>query len=413
MDLPRVALAAALGSMALRTVEAADWPQWLGPDRNGATSESVSVAWGVDGPKVVWMRAVGKGFSGPVVSGGRLVLHQRRDEEEVVECLDAMKGGDPIWTARWSSTYRDDFGFEDGPRATPALADGRVYVLGAEGLVTCLDLGSGKKVWAVSMVKEYGADKGYFGFACSPLVAEGKVFLNVGGANGAGVVALDAATGGLRWKATGHEAGYAAPVVFDGGEAGRVAFFTREGLVVARVSTGVVEAEYPWRSRQNASVNAATPLVVGNRVFLTSSYGTGAVLLEVTGSKLRKVWSGDDSLSSHYASVVERDEFVFGFHGRQESGAALRCVELATGKVRWEAPAMGSGTVIRARDRLVVLTERGELLVAAAVSERFGVLARAQVLGMGVRATPALAGGRLYARDTKKLVCLEVGEGVR
>jgi len=288
-----------------------------------------------------------------------------------------------------------------------------VYVVGAEGLVTCLEWNTGKKIWAVSLAKEYGADKGFFGFACSPLVAEGKVFLNAGGENGAGVVALDAVTGGLRWKATGHEAGYAAPVMLDGGEAGRVAFFTREGLVIARASSGLVEAEYPWRSRQSASVNAATPLVVGNRVFLTSSYGTGAVLLEVAGSKLRKVWSGDESLSSHYASVVERDGYVFGFHGRQESGAELRCIEWGTGKVRWEAPPMGSGTLLRAGDRLVVLTERGELLVAAASAERFQALARAQVLGTGVRAMPALAGGRLYARDTKKLVCLEVGEAVR
>ena len=166
-------------------------------------------------------------------------------------------------------------------------------------------------------------------------------------------------------------------------------------------------------------MNAATPLLVGNRVFLTASYGTGAVLLErpgpeatgASGKGVRVVWSGDDRLSSHYASVVHREGFVYGFHGRQESGALLRCVELATGKVRWTAEPMGSGTLILAGDRLLVLTERGELCVVPATADGFRVEARAQVLGTGVRAAGALAGGRYYARDGRRMVCLELGEG--
>jgi len=180
-------------------------------------------------------------------------------------------------------------------------------------------------------------------------------------------------------------------------------------MVLVGADSGRVEGEFPCRARQGASVNAATPLVVGNRIFLTSSYGVGAVLLEWTGQVVKKLWANDDSLSSHYASVVHREGYVYGFHGRQESGAALRCIELATGKVRWTAEPLGSGSVLLAKDTLVILSERGELVVAPASPERFRAVARAQVLGTGVRAYPALSGGRLYARDTRKLVCLELG----
>lgn len=398
-----------LGSLA---APGGDWPQWMGADRNGRTSEGVSVAWPVDGPRVVWSRSVGSGFSGPVVLGGRLVLHHRRGEEDVVECLDAGRGGEPLWRHVQPATYRDDFGFDDGPRATPAIAGGRVHAFGAEGMLTCLDLATGRLVWKVDVARELGAGKGFFGFACSPLVAGGRVMLNAGGRNGAGVVALDAGTGTLKWKATSHEAGYAAPVLMAAGDEARVVFFTREGLVITGMETGAVEAEFPWRSRQGASVNAATPLVVGRRVFLTSSYGTGAVLLEWTGkgTGVRSIWSGDDALSSHYASVVHRDGQIYGFHGRQETGAVLRCVDWATGKVRWTADPFGSGSLLLAGEQLVILSERGELLVAPAVPDGFKVRARAQVLGSGTRAAPALAAGRLYARDTRKLVCLEVGD---
>ena len=410
---------AAMGWAMAPGVQGADWPQWMGPQRDGSTQEKVRTGWAAEGPRVAWSVVVGRGYSGPVISGGRLVLHHRKGDEDVVECWDATRGGESSWRRVRPATYRDDFGFDDGPRATPAVVDGRVYVFGAEGTLACVGLDQGEVLWSVSVVERFGAEKGFFGFACSPLVVGGRVMLNVGGPRNSGVVAMDAGTGKIVWQATGHEAGYASPVLAGSGETASVVFFTREGLVQVGLGSGRVEIEHPWRSRQGASVNAATPLLVGNRVFLTASYGTGAVLLErpgpeatgASGKGVRVVWSGDDRLSSHYASVVHREGFVYGFHGRQESGALLRCVELATGKVRWTAEPMGSGTLILAGDRLLVLTERGELCVVPATADGFRVEARAQVLGTGVRAAGALAGGRYYARDGRRMVCLELGEG--
>ncbi len=389
-----------------------DWPQFLGPNRDGTTPDAVRKSFPGTGPTQVWSRPVGAGFAGPVVVGNRVILHHREGANEVVESLPTTRGGPGAWRQEHPTTYRDRFGFDDGPRATPAVTGGRVFAFGAAGYLSCLELETGKRVWAVDAARDFGADQGFFGFACSPLVHEGLVILNLGGGQGAGVVAFEAATGRLRWKSTDHEAGYAAPVMAAAGTGGeaRVASFTREGLVWLDPKTGAVRAEFPWRSRQNASVNAATPLVLGRRVFLTTSYDTGAVLLDLESGAPRKVWSADDSLSAHYASVVHRDGRIYGFHGRQETGTSLRCIEAATGKVAWSKDGLGCGSLLLAGAELVVLTERGELLVASATSAGFEPRVRAQVLGTGVRAYPALAGGRFYARDPRRLVCVELGE---
>lgn len=393
----------------LPLAQAADWPQFLGPQRDGSTSESLDTHWPADGPRVLWSRDVGSGFSGPVVVGNRVLLHQRRGAQEVLECYDADRGGAPSWQAATPTGYRDDFGFDDGPRATPAVADGRVFTFGAEGTLSCFELESGRRSWSVSTVKELGAEKGFFGFACSPLVAGDRVIVNVGGAGGAGVVAFDTKTGKVRWKATDHEAGYAAPVLVKLGGLDRVVAFTRSGLAVLDPANGEVLVQRPWRSRQHASVNAATPLALGaDRLLLTASYGTGAAVFEIRGREAGVVWSNDDSLSSHYASVVLRDGLLYGFHGRQEQGPSLRCVEAATGRVRWSKEGLGAGTILRAGENLVVLTERGELLVGPASGDGFVPAARAQVLGTGTRAYPAIAAGRLVARDPRRLACLDL-----
>lgn len=387
----------------------ADWPQFLGPARDGVYGgDDVAADWGKSGPPVVWQRDVGHGFSGPVVVGGRLVLFHRAGDREVIDCLDALTGN-PVWTGDGPATYRDDFGFDPGPRATPTIADGKVYTFGAQGVLTSRELAGGKPVWSVDTAADFGAPKGFFGMACSPLVEGGLVILNVGGRGGAGVVAFDAATGRVRWKATDDEAGYASPVAATVHGARRVFAFTGNGLAVLDPADGTVVSRFAWRAPIRASVNAATPLVIGDAVFLSSSYNAGAVLFGVAADgSVKPVWSGDESLSNHYATSVHRDGFLYGFHGRQEQGPSLRCVELATGKVQWEEPNFGAGTVTLAGDRLLVLTEKGQLIIAPATPDGFERAAKAQVLPFDCRAHPALAQGRLYARSKDKLVCVDL-----
>lgn len=385
---------------------AADWPQFLGPDRNGTSPDPVRSTAFAGEPAVRWKIPVGSGFAGPVISGEKVIVFHRQGAEELVQALDA-RSGKAEWTHRHPTAYVDDQGFDNGPRGTPAVSDGRVFVFGAEGRLVCLQLADGKKLWELDTQEQLRADQGFFGPACSPLVADGRVLLNVGGADGTGVVAFDAASGRLLWKQTDDEAGYASPVLAAKDGRSRALFYTREGLVGVEPVTGRLLFTHRWRSRMSASVNAASPLVVGDEVLLTASYGTGAMLVRLHADRVETLWAGDESLSAHYATPVVKDGFVYGFHGRQESRPALRCIEWRTGRVRWSEESFGAGTLALAAGQLVILRENGELVLAPASPDAFKPVARAQVIG-SCRAAFALAGGFLYARDQRQLVCVDL-----
>ncbi|MGH9659736.1 MAG: PQQ-binding-like beta-propeller repeat protein, partial [Bryobacteraceae bacterium] len=246
---------------------------------------------------------------------------------------------------------------------------------------------------------------GFFGAAASPLVEGNRVLLNVGGKN-AGIAAFDAATGKTLWTSTTDEASYASPAAHTIAGARHALFFTRAGLVSLDPVTGRERFRWPWRARMNASVNASTPIVAGNFVFISASYGTGAAVLEIGPGGPKKVWSSDDALSNHYATSVHHDGFLYGYHGRQEEGPSLRSVELAAGKVRWSVDRFRAGTILLAGSTLLIQREDGELVLAPASPAAFRPLARAQVVGGTVRAYPALAGGLWFVRNEKTLVAV-------
>lgn len=393
---------------------ASDWPQFLGPTRNGVyPGNDLAESWPKDGPPVLWQRSIGQGFSGPAVADHKLALFHRVGDKETVECLDA-KNGKSLWKFDYPTAYVDDFGFDEGPRATPSIANGRVYTYGAEGKLHCLDLSSGKKIWSVNAKSDFGAQKGFFGIACSPLVEGNEVLLNIGGDDGAGIVAFDAATGGVLWKTSNDRASYSSPVAATVNGQRYAFFFTRKGLVAVNPADGHIQFDFPWAPTIQASVSSATPLVIGDLVFVSGCYGTGAVVLRVKNNAVEKVWSGDDILSNHYATSVEHNGFLFGIDGRCDPGyspaPSFRCVELRTGKIRWQTDEVGPATVTLAGDQLLILTEKGELIRATAEPGAFKPNARAQVLPTHVRAFPAFADGCLFARSKDKLVCVNLGK---
>jgi outer membrane protein assembly factor BamB len=388
-----------------------DWPQFLGPTRNGVYSGlPLAASWPKDGPRVVWERKIGQGFSGPVVASGKLILFHRIEDKETVECLDANTGK-ALWTFDYPTAYRDDFGFDEGPRATPAIADDHVYTYGAEGVLSCLELASGKKIWSIDARKEFRAPKGFFGIACSPLVEGNAIILNIGGAD-AGIAAFDKLTGKLLWKATNDQPSYSSPVAATISNRRYLFVLTLANFVTLDPANGKVLFQYPFRPPIRSSVTAAAPLVVDDQVFLSASYGLGAVLLKIAPTGPEKVWSGEDILSNHYATTVCLNGFLYGVHGRTDPGfeppASLRCVEIKTGKVRWQQDGFGAATLTLAGDQLLILTEKGELIRAPATASAFKPLARAQVLPTQVRAHPALANGLFYARSKDKLVCFDL-----
>jgi outer membrane protein assembly factor BamB len=406
MFLRAFGLAAVVFASLPGSLSAGDWPQLLGPTRNGVyAGTDLAAVWPASGPPILWHKDVGEGFAAPVVASGKLILFHRVAGKEVIDCFNAVSG-EKIWSYDYPTTYRDDFGFDEGPRSAPAIADGAVFTFGAQGVLTAVELATGKKRWSVPTNAQFGVKKGFFGAAGSPLVEDGKVLVHVGGPN-AGIVAFDAKTGAVVWKATNDEASYSSPTVATIGGARHAFFFTRAGLVDLDPANGQVRFSFPWRSRSSASVNAATPLVIGNQVFVSASYGTGAILIDVNGSAYSKIWSSDDTMSNHYSTCVYRDGFLYGFHGRQEEGQALRCVQLRTGKVMWDVDSYGAGTVTLAGNRLFILRENGELVMAPASPDGFHPTAHARILKV-VRAYPAIADGLLYARDEHTLVCVRL-----
>jgi outer membrane protein assembly factor BamB len=386
---------------------APDWPQFLGPGRNGVyTGPPLSESWGAAGPRLVWKKDVGQGLSGPVVADGHVILFHRVDNREIVEALDPATGKTQ-WQYGYPTAYRDDFGFDEGPRAVPVVTGGVVYTFGAEGQLHAVDLSKGARIWSVDTKGRFGVAKGFFGAAGSPLVEGGRVLANVGGPE-AGIVAFDARSGNVLWTATSDGASYSSGMSATIAGRRSAIFLTRNGIVGLDAATGGVQFQRPWRSRSDSSVNAATPIVIDDLLFMTAEYGPGAGVFRVEGAALAPVWTSNDVLSSHYATSVYRDGVLYGFHGRQESGPSLRAVDFRTGKVRWSVDQFRAGSVTLAGDRLLIVRESGELVIAAATPEAYRPIARAQVLPATVRAFPAVSDGFLFLRNEHTLVCLDL-----
>jgi outer membrane protein assembly factor BamB len=400
-----VVLALAASAVPLGAI---DWPQFLGPERNGVyRGPAIADTWPAGGPKLLWRKQVGAGFAGPVVAAGRLILFHRQGNQEIVESLDALTGA-PGWRFAYPTAYRDDFGFDEGPRAAPVVSGGIVYTFGAEGQLHALDAAKGTRLWSEDTMKRFSVPKGFFGASGSPLVEGGRVIANVGGAK-AGVVAFDSRTGNVAWTATEDDASYSSGVAATIAGRRSAVFLTRDSLLGLDPATGAVQFQRPWRARAAASVNAATPLVIGDLIFVSAEYGPGAGVLRVSGSTLTPLWASDEALSNHYATSVHHDGYLYGFHGRQEFGPSLRAVELKTGAVKWSQDQFRAGSILLVNDRLLVLRESGELVIAPATPQGFKPTGRAPVLqGSVARPYPALTDGILYARNENTLVAVDL-----
>jgi outer membrane protein assembly factor BamB len=387
-------------------VMAADWPQFLGPQRNGVYVGPLNEKWPASGPPVVWRKRIGAGLAGPVVVQNRLVLFHRLENQEIVDALDA-RTGIALWRHAYQTAYRDDFGFDEGPRAVPVVSDGIAYTFGAEGRLHALELATGRPLWNVDTMRQFDVAKGFFGAAGSPIVEGGKVIANIGGKN-AGIVAFDAKSGKVLWTATSDAASYSSGIAATISGKRYAIFLTREGLVGLDPANGQVRFQRPWRARQAASVNAATPIVVGNSIFLSAEYGPGAGVLQFDGARLVEVWLSDEVLSNHYATSVYHEGRLFGFHGRQEFGPVFRAVQMDSGKVLWSTDRFGAGSVTLAGNRLLIARETGELTLAAASPAAFQPIATAQILPPTIRAYPAFSDGLLFLRNDDTLVCLDL-----
>ncbi|MBN9120467.1 MAG: PQQ-binding-like beta-propeller repeat protein [Planctomycetes bacterium] len=391
---------------------AGDWPQWLGPKRDGGSSESVE-PWKGE-PKVLWKAKVGVGFSTPVVVDGKVFVHARvngKDREELI-ALDA-KTGKPVWRAPYDRGPYNSV-LNTGPQATPTVAGGRVYTYGITGFLTCFQADTGKQLWQVDCFKKLKANLPQFGVCCSPLVVGNKVIVAVGG-KGNSVVAFETETGEVAWQALDEPAGTSSPVlVVAGGKPGRlpeVAFMTTLRVVGLNPLDGSVNWEYALPFQPGGT--QPTPLVAGDRLF-TSTMTNGTTALRVTaGEKVaaEKLWQAKD-LHGYFSSGVATKDRLFLVTNvlKPVPRADLACVDAATGKELWKKEGLGYfhfGTIRTANGKLLVLSDAGDLKLIDATADEFKELCSAKVCD-GTLVAPALSGGRLYARDAEFVVCVDL-----
>ena len=397
----------------LLTVSAcgADWPQFLGAQRDGRSPEKIAGVFPSTGPEIVWSVPVGEGLAGPAVADGRVILCHRVGDQSVIEAFTA-EGGRKLWRQAQRTEYRDQFGFDNGPRSTPTFSAGMVFAYGADGRLTCVEAATGALQWTRDLAVELEAPSGWFGRACAPLVVGELVLVNAGGrwqGKPAGVVAFRVADGSVAWAGSQDEASYSSPITASLSAGPAAVFFTRKGVELLNPSTGATLVSEVFEPDIAASVSACTPVMVGpSRFFLSGCYALGAKVWEVgPGYTLKTLWAHNDVLDSHYGTPVLFEGHLYGFHGRQEQGQELRCVRVADGVVRW-SQRLPAGSVLLAAETLVVLTEKGELIVAPATPDGFKPSDRGNILAATTRAFPALSNGLLYARDGKKLVAVRL-----
>ena len=401
-SMPSLALfVVAASCFLLPFANAVDWPQWRGLNRDGISSEKISPAsWGKDGPKQLWTKEVGTGVSSVAVEGGRLYTMGNNGSTDVVFCLDAATGAE-IWRHTYPQSL-DPRQFEGGPAGTPSIDGDRVYTLSHEGDLFCLAASNGKLLWRKNLLSDFGGSRQKWGYAGSPLVDGNLVIVDSGGV-GASTVALDKTTGALKWKAGDDEAGYSSPVAFDLAGTRCIAVFKADALVGLNAANGQEMWRYGWPMRND--INATTPIVSGDKIFITSGYGTGCALLQVSPGKATQIWR-NKNISSQLASPVLVQGDIYGIDGNL-GGGELRCLEFGNGQVKWRQN-IGGGTLIAASGYLVALSERGELIVVEASPTNYREVARAQVLGGRCWVAPVVADGKIYCKNNQgTLVCLD------
>jgi len=385
-----------------------EWPQILGPHRSGAADqEKLANKWPADGPKVAWRHKVGAGYAGPAVATSKVVIFHRLANEEVLEALDAASGRQ-LWEARFPTRYESAIAPDDGPRCVPLIHNGRVIAVGAAGTVHCVQLASGEALWSRDVYKDFDAPQGYFGAGSTPVAEGERVLMNVGGKQ-AGLAAFALADGKPLWKVAGEQASYSSPTLATIDGARHAIFVTRFNVVSVDPASGKERFRFAFGQR-GPTVNAATPLVLfDRRLFVSASYGIGAVFSEIGKQGIKELWASDEIMSSQYTTCVFHGDHLYGIHGRQDAGpAVLRCIEPRQGKVLWSEEGFGTGHLILADDKLVIVKTDGEVVLANASTEKFERLATARMFQATTQALPALADGHLVARDTTTLKSIEL-----
>jgi outer membrane protein assembly factor BamB len=422
-----------------------DWPKFLGPLGTSVSSEKGIIApWPKDGLKILWQKELGPSYGMPTIRNGKLYLFDRKpkkdglDESKTVRltCMDA-KTGESLWTYEYFSIYKDQFGYNNGPRCSPLIDGNFVYLYGVEGQLHCVRADNGKPVWNVNVNKDFNVIQNFFGVGGSPVIEGDLLIAQVGGSpagsstrdlfdqtlkgDGSGVVAFNKLTGKVVYKITDELASYSSPVLATINNRRWCFVFTRGGLLGFEPAKGTVDFFYPHRSEDVESVNAANPIVIGDKVFISECYGPGSALLKVKPGGYEVLWKETKklkkSLQCHWMTPIHHDGFVYGSSGRNTGGAELRCIELETGKVMWAERGLKRSSLLMIDGHFICLSEDGILRLLKVNPKEYEEIStfeptdpktKQALLEYPCWAAPIVSNGLLYVRGEDRLVCMEL-----
>ncbi len=415
-----------------------DWPVFLGPTRDNKSSETgILSPWPEQGPPVLWHREIGISYGIGSVRDDRLYQFDRYEDQARLTCMDARTGRD-LWKFEYPTDYEDLYQYNGGPRCSPVIDGDRIYLFGVEGMLHCVSTDGGKLLWKVDTAKKFGVVQNFFGVGSTPVVEGDLLIVMIGGSppesqhlggsqldqvvgNGSGVVAFDKMTGKIKYRITDELASYASLQLATINGRRWCFAFCRGGLVGFEPSSGQVDFQFPWRARLLESVNASTPVVVGDEVLISETYGPGSALLKVKPGGYDIVWRDDPdrrekSLQTHWNTPIHHEGYVYGCSGRHTGDAELRCVEWATGKVMWSVPRLSRSSLLYVDGHFVCQTEYGDLILLKANPRKFEPVSIARLTDEDGRpllkypcwAAPILVNGRMYVRGDGRLICLKI-----
>jgi outer membrane protein assembly factor BamB len=417
-----LAATSAAGTAApVSTAPGLDWPSYRGPNGDGVTKAKLGKIWDKAGPTQVWKVEATNGFSSMAVSGGVAVTLVTRDHEgsgtEHCVALDAATGKElwavPLKLAKYQGGGDSGTGDNkggDGPRSTPTLSDGKVYVYGSNLDLYCFDAKTGKEVWSKDVTGDYKGKNISWSNATSPIV-EGDLVIVGGGGKGAAFLAFDKERGTLKWKEGDDTITHATPTAATLLGERQVIFFMKSGLTAVSPKNGKILWQQPYKF--NVST-AASPVVFENIVYCSAGYGVGSAAYEVKKSgsnyETSELWRVEgDGLNNHWSTPVVHGGHLYGMFSFKKYGdGPVKCVDIRTGKELWSKEGFGPGNVILSNDKLLALSDKGELVIIEAKPDAYTELARADVLEGKCWSTPTLAGGFIFARSTKEAACFAV-----
>ena len=423
----------------LAEINTFDWNDFLGPERNGKSQEKIDIAlWGKTGPPVIWHKQIGTSYGAPTVANGRLFIFARHGNMARLTCLESTTGSE-LWRFEYPTDYEDMYGYNNGPRCCPVVDKDRVYIFGADGMLHCIRVSDGKGLWEVDTMAKFHVVQNFFGIASAPAVEGELLIVQIGGSppgsprdiwgangrpdpNGSGIVAFNKHTGEVVYQIADELASYASPI-FTTIDDRRWGFaFLRGGLVGFEPETGEIDFHYPWRHSKIESVNASSPVVADDFVFISESYGIGSSVIKVHPGGYEVIWKDrasrrNKSMELHWNTAIHHEGYLYACSGQHPNGAELRCVELKTGKVTWSQRVDERASLLWVNDYFIYLGEYGRLMLLKCTPEKLEVISQVsllrdengkQLVKHPAWAAPVLADGYLYIRGKDRLICFDL-----